>query len=127
VARDFRKIIAWQKADDLTVEIYKATARYFPPVERFGLPSQICRAAVSVAANLAEGSGRQTLRDFVRFLHNSQGSLSEVEYYLHLAHRLKYLNQQTFDGPEAQRAEVGRLLNGFINLLKRKVAGGELI
>lgn len=58
MARDFRKILAWQKADELVYEIYLATKQFFPKEELFGLTSQIRRAAVSVAANIAEGSGR---------------------------------------------------------------------
>ena len=85
--RDFKKILAWQKADDLVVAVYKAT-EHFPPAECFGLTSQMRRAAVSVAANIAEGSGRETLADFRHFLHIARGSLQEVEYYIHLADRL---------------------------------------
>ena len=126
MARNFKSIIAWQKADDLAVEIYQETGKSFPSDERFGLTSQIRRAAVSVPANIAEGSGRETLKDFVRFLHNAQGSLSEVEYYLHLAYRLSYFEEDAFTNLENQRAEVGRLLNGFIKSLKKKISNGNL-
>ena len=126
MARNFKSIIAWQKADDLAVEIYRETGNSFPADERFGLTSQIRRAAVSVPANIAEGSGRETLKDFVRFLHNAQGSLSEVEYYLHLAYRLSYFEEDAFTNLENQRAEVGRLLNGFIKSLKKKISNGNL-
>ena len=77
-------ITAWQKADDLTVKIYQTT-QTFPPQERCGLVSQMQRSAVSVAANIAEGSGRRTLADYIRFLFIAKGSLTEVEYYIHLA------------------------------------------
>lgn len=76
---DFKTIKAWQKADDLTVEVYEKT-RDFPSDERFGLTSQMRRAAVSVGANIAEGSGRGSLADYIRFLFIAQGSLSELEY-----------------------------------------------
>jgi four helix bundle protein len=85
--RDFRKLLAWQRADDLTVLVYRATED-FPSEEKFGLTSQLRRAAVSVAANIAEGSGRHSLKDFRRFLYQARGSLSEVQYYLHLSKRL---------------------------------------
>jgi len=125
VARDFKKIIAWQKADDLAVEIYRETGKTFPSDERFGLTPQIRRAAASIPANIAEGSGRETLKDFTRFLHNAQGSLSEVEYFLHLAHRLNYFDEKTFRNLENQRAEVGRLLNGFIKSIQKRIHNGE--
>ena len=125
MARNFKSIIAWQKSDDLAVEIYQETGKSFPADERFGLTSQIRRAATSIPANIAEGSGRETLKDFARFLHNAQGSLSEVEYFLHLAKRLNYFDEVTFTNLENQRAEVGRLLNGFIKLIKQKIHNGE--
>jgi four helix bundle protein len=125
MARNFKSIIAWQKADDLAVEIYRETGKSFPSDERFGLTSQIRRAAASIPANIAEGSGRETLKDFARFLHNAQGSLSEVEYFLHLAKRLNYFSEDTFKNLEDQRAEVGRLLNGFIKSIKQRIYDGE--
>ncbi|HHH41874.1 MAG TPA: four helix bundle protein [Chloroflexi bacterium] len=127
MARDFRGILAWQKADDLAVEIYRATGRCFPREERYALTSQIRSAAVSVAANIAEGSGRRTLKDFRSFLYKAQGSLSEVEYYLHLARRLDYLDKDDYARLEAQRAEVGRLLAGFIAFLDRQIAQGHTV
>jgi len=125
VARDFKEIIAWQKADDLAVEIYQEAGKSFPADERFGLTSQIRRAATSIPANIAEGSGRETLKDFVRFWNNAQGSLSEVEYFLHLANRLNYFDEKTFTNLENQRAEVGRLLNGFIKPIQKRIHNGE--
>jgi len=80
---------------------------------------------VSVPANIAEGSGRDTLKDFLRFLHLAQGSLSEVEYYLHLAKRLSYMNEENYLKLEEQRAEVGRLLYGLIRSIRGKVNNGE--
>jgi four helix bundle protein len=115
MARDFRKIIVWQKADDLAVEIYEMTRLSFPKDETYGLTSQIRRAAVSVAANIVEGSGRQSPADFLRFLGFAQGSLSEVEYYLHLARRLEYIDDEVYENLESRRSEVGRTLTGFIN------------
>lgn len=125
MTRNFRKIIAWQEADNLVIEIYKLT-EIFPREEQFGLTSQLRRAAVSVPANIAEGSGRNTLKDFLRFLYNAQGSLSEVEYYLHIANRLEFLDSETFCIIEGHRAKTGRLLNGFIKSIHNKINKGEL-
>ena len=119
-ARDFRKIIVWQKADDLAVSVYLVTRSHFPNDEKYGLTSQIRRAAVSVAANIAEGSARNSPADFLRFLGFSQGSLSEVEYYLHLARRLEYFDDEVFQNLEDQRAEVGRTLTGFVRAVRKQ-------
>jgi four helix bundle protein len=125
MARDFRKLVVWQEADNLVVEVYKVS-RMFPKEERYGLTAQLRSAAISVPANIAEGSGRRTLKDFLRFLYNAQGSLSEVEYYLHIALRLNYYDGETYQRLEDQRAKVGRLLNGFINSIDEKISKGEI-
>ncbi len=122
--RDFRKIIAWQKADELAVLVYTLTST-FPEEERFGLTSQVRRAAVSVPANIAEGTGRQYLKDFLHFLHIAQGSLREVEYYAHLAQRLKYLDEQQAESLEHACSEAGATLQGFIGSIKRQIESGR--
>lgn len=90
VAQGFKTILAWQKADELVVKIYEVTQRFFPKSELFGLTSQILRATISVAANIAEGSARQSLKEYIHFLYVAKGSLAEVEYYIHLASKLWY-------------------------------------
>ncbi|MGK2964053.1 MAG: four helix bundle protein [Tepidiformaceae bacterium] len=85
-----RDLIAWQKAMDLTVAIYELSRR-FPRSEDYRLTAQLTRAAVSVPANIAEGKGRVTGRDFANFLAISRGSLMETETLLTLAVRLGYL------------------------------------
>jgi four helix bundle protein len=84
MAKGFFDIRAWQKADDLAVDIYETT-KSFPQHQLYSLTNQMQKAAVSVAANIAEGSGRQTTRDYLRFLYIAKGSLCELEYYIHLA------------------------------------------
>jgi four helix bundle protein len=124
MVRDFRNIITWRKADDLAVEVYRVSGRVFPDYERFGLRAQIRSSAVSVAANLAEGSGRATVADFRRFLFIAQGSLSEVEYYIHLARRLGYFSAIEHDRLAQLRSEVGRTLAGLIRSTARTVRAG---
>lgn len=114
MARDFRNLVAWRNADELAVEVYRSTATGFPPYEKFGLVAQMREAAVSVAANIAEGSGRQTDADFRRFLFIAQGSLSEVEYYLHLASRLGFMDAASSTEVRRWRAAAGRTLTGLI-------------
>ena len=121
---DFRKMAAWQKADDFTVSVYEVT-RAFPEDERFGLVSQLRRAASSIPANIAEGSGRQTLKDFRQFLFQARGSLNEVEYYLHLAARLGYIDAQQLERLSAMRHEVGSTLQGMINWASREIDSGR--
>src|SRR5204863_4087524 len=87
---DYTKIDAWKLADDLTVALYERT-RNFPREETYGLTSQLRRAAYSVPANIAEGSSRESKRDYLHFLYIARGSLSEAQYFVHLARRLGYL------------------------------------
>lgn len=79
--KDFRNLKVWEKSHQLTVEIYKATEK-FPKHEQYGLTSQLRRASVSVAANIAEGCGRKSDADFGRFLGIAMGSVSELEYLI---------------------------------------------
>ena len=88
--RDYTKIDSWKLADDFTVAIYKRTCSV-PRDETYGLTSQLRRAAYSVPANIAEGSARGRNRDYLHFLHIARGSLSETQYFIHLAERLRYL------------------------------------
>jgi four helix bundle protein len=107
----------WQKAKALAAEIYRATEP-FPKCELYGLTSQLRRAAVSVASNIAEGQGRMTLGEFEHFLGVSRGSLLELETQLAIAVDLKYLSGEDFNKLEVHSCEVRHLLNGLINSLR---------
>src|SRR4029079_12676811 len=85
--RDYTKIEAWRLADDLTVAVYECT-RSFPREEIYGLTSQLRRAAYSVPANIVEGASRESKKDYLHFLYIARGSLSETQYFIHLAGRL---------------------------------------
>ena len=123
--RDFRKIVAWEKADDLVVLIYEVT-RAFPKEELYGLTSQLRRAAISVAANIAEGSGKQYLKEFRQFLYTARGSLSEVEYYIHLSHRVGYLDAEKAARLEEARQDAAKTLQGFINTVEEQIRQGRV-
>lgn len=123
--RDFRKIMAWERADDLVVLIYEAS-KAFPKEERYGLTSQLRRAVVSVAANIAEGSGKQYLKEFRQFLYTARASLSEVEYYIHLSHRLGYLDGEKAGKLEEARREAAKILQGFINAIEKQIQQGRI-
>lgn len=108
--KGFRKLIVWQRSQQLTLLIYKLTEN-FPKSEIYGLTSQLRRASVSVPANIAEGYGYGRKGQTGRFLDIAQGSLSEVEYYLILSLDLTYINQEEYDKSESLRAETGFLLH----------------
>jgi four helix bundle protein len=117
--RDYRDLIVWQKAIDLVEAVYKATTA-FPREEVYGLTFQVRRAAVSVPSNNAEGHGRTSTREFLNFLSIAHGSLKEVETQLVIAERLKYINQRAKESLLEKSTEVGRLISGLSNSLKRK-------
>lgn len=115
--QDFRKIKVWEKAHQLTISIYKAT-KPFPTEERYGITSQLRRAAMSIPTNIAEGSGRRSDKEFANFLNIALGSASEVEYLLLLAMEVGHL-EPTLHGPlQGNIEEVKRMLTAFQNKLR---------
>ncbi len=117
--KGFRKLIVWQRAHQWVLLIYKLTEK-FPKHEMFGLVSQMRRATVSVAANMAEGYAAGGKGQFGRYLDIAQGSLAEVEYCLILALDLKYITQAEYEQTESLRSETGYLLYRLIGSLDRK-------
>jgi four helix bundle protein len=118
-ARHYQELTVWQKAMDLAELVYTATDG-FPQKEMFGLTNQIRRAGVSVPSNIAEGQGRRSVRDFVRFLGISNGSLQELETQVMIATRLTYMSEQRCSEVIERSSEVGRLINGLIKSLNRQ-------
>lgn len=110
-------MLVWQKAHQLTLAVYRVTAG-FPPDERYGLTSQIRRASASIPANIAEGCGRQSDAEFMRFLYIAMGSASELDYHLLLAHDLQFIGTEVYQRLSQDMVEVKRMLNGFIQKLK---------
>jgi len=113
----YRDLEAWKAAMDLVESIYALT-RHFPDEERYGLTSQIRRAAVSIPSNIAEGYGRVHRGDYVRFLSNARGSLCEVETQLLLSVRLGYRPREEMVPIWQQTQQVGKLLSGLIRSLQ---------
>jgi len=90
--RKYQKLLVWQEAMELVVRVYRVTER-LPATERFGLCQQLRRAAVSIPSNIAEGAGRHSDKDFIRFLNIANGSLLEVETQLLIALQLQYIDE----------------------------------
>ena len=116
--RNYKDLIAWQKAMDLVELIYQATEG-FPQREVFGLSNQARRAAVSVPSNIAEGQGRASTRDFLHFLSIARGSLQELETQILIAGRLLYLEDKMVRKLMDMSAEVAQILNGLRKSLLR--------
>ena len=106
---DFKQLKVWQKAHELTLEVYRITAK-FPQSELYGLVSQMRRCAVSIGSNIAEGRGRDGDPDFQRFLGISIGSAAELEYQLLLSKDLGFLPEQQYLPLCVALAEIGRML-----------------
>ncbi|HEV2388853.1 MAG TPA: four helix bundle protein [Candidatus Acidoferrales bacterium] len=115
-ARSYRDLIVWQKAIVLVKGVYEITAR-FPAEEKFGLTSQMRRAAVSVPSNIAEGQARKSTREFVQFLSNAEGSLAELDTQVVLGSELGFVRGTEASTTAAQIDELGRMLNS----LRRKL------
>ncbi|MEN8127178.1 MAG: four helix bundle protein [Planctomycetota bacterium] len=115
--RDYRKLRAFELADELALMVYRETSN-FPKEERFGLTSQLRRAAVSIPSNIVEGSGRDSEADYLRFLNIAYSSASETCYQLSLAHRLGYMNAEPYKKIGQKSDETARVLNGLIRGLK---------
>jgi four helix bundle protein len=116
--KGYRKLIVWQKTHNFVLEIYQVTLN-LPKEEMFGLISQLRRAVVSVVANIVEGQAQNTKSQYLQFLNHSNGSLSEVEYYLELVRDLGYISPGLYEKLENQRREIGFLLFQLINSLRR--------
>jgi len=119
--KSFRDLRVWEKAHSLALESYRAT-NCFPKTEMFGLTSQIRRAAVSIAANIAEGCGKRGNAEFQRFLNIATGSASELEYHFLLARDLRLLDDKVYIGLNSAVVEVKRMLSA----LTRKVETDRL-
>ncbi len=115
--KDFKDLKVWVKAHEVTLAIYQNT-RGFPREEIYGLTSQMRRAAVSIAANIAEGCGRRSDAELHRFLQIARGSASELEYHLLLARDLRFITEIEFKRLEARVVEVQRMLTSLVQRLR---------
>ena len=116
----YRDLLVWQNAMDLVSDCYRAT-HTFPDTERYGLTSQLQRAAVSVPANIAEGRGRDGTKEFIRHLSIANGSLVELETHLQIANRLNYLNAQNVATLLQQTTIIGKMMTRLKQSLRKRL------
>jgi four helix bundle protein len=117
--KDYKELEVWQKGVSLATSMYEVT-RSFPDTEKFGLTSQIRRAAISVPANIAEGWGRGSTKEYVQFLLVARGSLLELETHLIVAERLGYLNADDSAAARGRVQSISMMLNRLITSLKTR-------
>ena len=108
----FTDLKVWKKSHVLVLQVYRLT-KGFPPEERYGLISQLRRAALSVPTNIAEGSKRQTNAEYARFLNIAEGSLAETEYLLMVSRDLGYLSEPASKPVLAESDEIARMLHSL--------------
>ena len=116
IIQKFEDIIAWQKAQNLAVEIFSE----FGELKHFGFRDQICKSVVSISNNIAEGFDRSSDADFSRFLYIAIGSVSETKSMLYLAERLNFINQDKKMQLLEQSDEVSRIIRGLIKSIAKK-------
>jgi len=116
----FEDLVVWQKAHSFVLEVY-SFSKQFPKEELFGLTSQYRRAAVSIAANIAEGYGKKGEKDKLRFYNIAEGSINECKYYIILSKDLGYISHQISDSMYSQLSEVQKLLNSYTNVMRKKM------
>lgn len=116
--KGYNKLLVWKRADNLAFQVYVET-RTFPKDEIYGITSQLRRAALSIALNIVEGSGRQNKNELRQFINIALGSLAETEYLLDFCHRLGYFSAPTYKRLENLRKEAGCLLWNFYRSCNR--------
>ena len=118
--QSYRDLEVWQMAIDLAEQCYRAT-KCFPKDELFGLTSQIRRAAASIPANIAEGQGRESTKDFLRFISIARGSLMEVETHLILSRRIGLMDQAALESLMTKSDRISRMLAGLRKALEKRL------
>ena len=114
-----KKLRVWQLAMEIVVDIYMLTDS-FPKEEKFGLCSQMRRCAVSIVSNIAEGAARNTQKEFINFLHISQGSLSELDTQVEISLRLKLVHKESWKIIDLKLLEADKMLTGLIKSIKKR-------
>lgn len=113
---NFKKLDIWNKSVEFVTDIYRLV-NTFPQAERFGLVSQMQRAAISISTNIAEGSAKSSNKDFARFLEISLGSAYELETELLVSFKLSYIEAGTYEQFQQKLSELQRMISGFKSTL----------
>ena len=116
--RPHKRLECWKKGIEITKTVYEITGR-FPNNEMYGLSSQMRRAAVSIPSNISEGAAKNTKKEFIQFLYNAQGSLSELDTQLTIADEIGYIDKNTYSSIERELNHENRLITGLIKSLKK--------
>lgn len=116
---NYRELLVWKKSINLSIKVYRYTAK-FPKEELYGLISQMRRSSISIPSNIAEGSGRSSDKEFVRFLDIAKGSAAELDTQLIIANHLKYLNDINFNELQNNTHEIQKMLFGLKNKLSNQ-------
>lgn len=117
----YHSLLVWQQGYKFVLEVYRRT-EHFPKHEQYNIVSQIRRAAVSVVTNIVEGHAKSSLKDFLRFLDISKGSLTECAMLLELSKDLGYLNEAVYNELESLRAKTGFMLNKFTKSVSQQTS-----
>jgi len=117
--KNFKELKVWQKSYKLCLKVYKITKK-FPKTEVYSFTSQMRRAALSIPCNIAEGYGRKTTPDYLRFLYMSYGSICELETQILLAGDLEYIETESLSELQSDIGEVERMLKALIKSIERK-------
>lgn len=117
--QDHTQLEVYNRAYAFALDVYKSTAG-FPKEEQFGITSQLRRAASSIGANISEGCGRKTDKDFARFLHISMGSIKECEHFLKLSKDLSYIDNNSFTALRMELESIGKMMTKFIQKIKAR-------
>lgn len=118
--KGYHKLLVWQKARELVIEIYRITD-LLPKSELLGLSSQMRRAAISVLLNIVEGDRRKSRKEFLRFLDIADGSLTELEACLEIAIDLKYISENELEIVEQKRREVAIMLSALMRSIRKAI------
>ncbi|WP_373513539.1 four helix bundle protein [Persicitalea sp.] len=113
----YRDLVVWQKSMVFVTSVYKSTG-VFPGTEQFGLTSQIRRSAISIPSNIAEGYGRRSTGDYIRFLQIAIGSLYEAQTQIEITFNLNYLPKEEYDLLHLQSREIERMLSSLVQKIK---------
>ena len=122
----YRKLLVYQHAMMLLEDVYQLTKK-FPSSEMHGLTNQIQRAAISIPSNIAEGMGRFSIKDRIRFLDISNGSLMEVMCQLEIAHRLGYISDEELQKQDTQIATIAKMVLGLRKNLEEKLSNNKVM